>query len=134
MHAQAPVAATIRNWGISLRDKVTGRLEMRFASSQATPAPGPASLAPTLWDVEDLRLETFDATESPNLAISSPRCRVDLATRDVSSPGSLRVVSPSDSLALDGTGFVFQNATRTLTLTNSVRIQIRAALFRFPSE
>lgn len=124
-------AATIRQWGISLRDSVTGRLQLRFSSTEATPvASGKGGLVPALWDVTGLRLESFRPDETSDFIIESPSCRVNVAQHDVGSPGTFTARREADGIAVNGRGFQFEGAERRLTVTNSVHIELRTRLFQ----
>lgn len=127
--APAPAAGTIRNWGISLRDGASGRVQVRFSSAEAVPARGGAGgLMPAVWEVSGLRLETFRTDETADFTIEAPACRVNVTTRDASSPGPFTAHRDSDGLRLTGTGFTFENARQRLVVSNDVRIEIRASL------
>ncbi len=126
--APAPAPGTIRNWGISLRDGASGRVQVRFSSTEAVPARGGSGLMPAVWEVTGLRLETFRVDESADFVIEAPACRVNVTTRDASSPGSFVAHRDSDGLRLTGIGFTFDNARQRLVVSNDVRIEIRAAL------
>jgi hypothetical protein len=131
--AGTPVPSTgiIRNWGISLRDNQSGRVQVRFSSSEAVPAKSDAGgLLPAVWEVTALKLETFRSDESPDFVIESPACRVNVATRDAISPGTFSAYREVDGLKLTGTGFNFISADQKLVVSNDVRIEIRATLFK----
>lgn len=126
-----PAAATIRQWGISLRDNVTGRVQLRFSSTEATPAPaGKGGLVPALWDVTGLRLESFRADETSDFIIESPSCRVNVSTRDAGSAGTFTARREADGLSVRGRGFQFDGTERRLTVTNSVQIELRTRVFQ----
>lgn len=127
----AAAAATIRQWGISLRDNVTGRVQLRFSSTEAVPAvSGKGALVPALWDVTGLRLESFRADETSDFVIESPSCRVNVTTRDAASPGVFTARRESDGMAIRGYGFQFDGTERRLSVTNSVAIELRTRLFQ----
>jgi hypothetical protein len=124
-------AATIRQWGISLRDNATGRLQLRFSSTEASPAPSEkGGLVPSLWDVTGLRLESFRPDETSDFIIESPSCRVNVSTKDVGSGGSFTARRESDGVSVRGYGFQFDGTERRLTVTNSVQIELRTRLFQ----
>ena len=124
-------AASIRNWGITLRDTATGRVQLRFSSAEATPAAsGNGALVPALWDVTGLRLESFRVDESSDFVIESPSCRVDVTTRDAASPGLFTARRDADGMSIRGHGFRFDGTVRRLTVTNSVAIELRTRLFQ----
>lgn len=124
-------AATIRQWGISLRDNVTGRVQLRFSSTEASPAvSGKGALVPALWDVTGLRLESFRPDESSDFVIESPSCRVNVTTRDAASPGGFTARRETDGISIRGHGFQFDGTERRLTVTNSVAIELRTRLFQ----
>ena len=105
--ASASSAATIRQWGISLRDNVTGRVQLRFSSTEASPAPSDkGGLVPALWDVTGLKLEAFRPDESSDFIIET------------------------DGISVRGRGFQFDGTERRLTVTNSVQIELRTRLFQ----
>lgn len=127
----SPPAATIRQWGISLRDNVTGRVQLRFSSTEAAPvASGKGGLVPALWDVTGLRLESFRADERSDFVIESPSCRVNVTTRDAASPGTFTARREADGISVHGQGFQFDGTERRLTVTNSVQIELRTRLFQ----
>ena len=129
--ASASSAATIRQWGISLRDNVTGRVQLRFSSTEASPAPSDkGGLAPALWDVSGLKLEAFRPDESSDFIIESPSCRVNVTTRDAGSIGSFTARRETDGISVRGRGFQFDGTERRLTVTNSVQIELRTRLFQ----
>ncbi len=129
--ASASSAATIRQWGISLRDNVTGRVQLRFSSTEASPAPSDkGGLVPALWDVTGLKLETFKPDESSDFIIESPSCRVNVTTRDAGSIGSFTARRETDGISVRGRGFQFDGTERRLTVTNSVQIELRTRLFQ----
>ena len=124
-------AATIRQWGISLRDNSTGRLQLRFSSTEASPAPSEkGGLVPSLWDVTGLRLESFRPDETSDFIIESPSCRVNVNTKDVGSGGSFTARRESDGVSVRGYGFQFDGTERRLTVSNSVHIELRTRLFQ----
>ena len=99
----ASAAATIRQWGISLRDTVTGRVQLRFSSTEASPAPSDkGGLVPALWDVTGLKLESFRPDESSDFIIESPSCRVNVTTKDAGSIGSFTARREADGFHDDG--------------------------------
>jgi len=127
----ASAAATIRQWGISLRDTVTGRVQLRFSSTEASPAPSDkGGLVPALWDVTGLKLESFRPDESSDFIIESPSCRVNVATKDAGSIGPFTARREADGLSIRGRGFQFNGIERRLTVTNSVQIELRTRLFQ----
>ena len=127
----ASAAATIRQWGISLRDTVTGRVQLRFSSTEASPAPSDkGGLVPALWDVTGLKLESFRPDESSDFIIESPSCRVNVTTRDAGSIGSFTARRETDGISVRGRGFQFDGTERRLTVTNSVQIELRTRLFQ----
>lgn len=127
----APASGMIRNWGISLRDSQSGRVQVRFSSSEAVPAKSDAGgLLPAVWEVTALKLETFRSDESPDFVIESPLCKVNVATRDAISAGTFSAYREVDGLKLTGTGFNFISADQKLVVSNDVRIEIRATLFK----
>ena len=129
--ASASSAATIRQWGISLRDNVTGRVQLRFSSTEASPAPSDkGGLVPALWDVTGLKLEAFRPDESSDFIIESPSCRVNVTTRDAGSIGSFTARRETDGISVRGHGFQFDGTERRLTVTNSVQIELRTRLFQ----
>jgi hypothetical protein len=124
-------AATIRQWGISLRDNATGRLQLRFSSTEASPAPSEkGGLVPALWDVTGLRLESFRPDETSDFIIESPSCRVNVNTKDVGSDGRFTARRESDGVSVRGNGFQFDGTERRLTVSNSVHIELRTRLFQ----
>jgi len=128
--APAP-SATIRQWGISLRDNVTGRVQLRFSSTEAAPVTsGKGVLVPALWDVTGLRLESFRADERSDFVIESPSCRVNVTTRDATSPGTFTARREADGISVRGQGFQFDGTERRLTVTNSVHIELRTRLLQ----
>ena len=127
----ASAAATIRQWGISLRDTVTGRVQLRFSSTEASPAPSDkGGLVPALWDVTGLKLESFRPDESSDFIIESPSCRVNVTTKDAGSIGSFTARREADGISIRGLGFQFNGTERSLTVTNSVQIELRTRLFQ----
>jgi hypothetical protein len=127
----ASAAATIRQWGISLRDTVTGRVQLRFSSTEASPAPSDkGGLVPALWDVTGLKLESFRPDESSDFIIESPSCRVNVATKDAGSIGRFTARREADGISILGHGFQFDGVERRLTVTNSVQIELRTRLFQ----
>lgn len=127
----ASAAATIRQWGISLRDTVTGRVQLRFSSTEASPAPSDkGGLVPALWDVTGLKLESFRPDESSDFIIESPACRVNVTTKDAGSIGSFTARREADGISIRGLGFQFNGTERSLTVTNSVQIELRTRLFQ----
>ncbi len=129
--ASASSAATIRQWGISLRDTVTGRVQLRFSSTEASPAPSDkGGLVPALWDVTGLKLESFRPDESSDFIIESPSCRVNVTTKDAGSVGSFTARRETDGISIRGHGFQFDGTERRLTVTNSVQIELRTRLFQ----
>ena len=127
----ASAAATIRQWGISLRDTVTGRVQLRFSSTEASPAPSDkGGLVPSLWDVTGLKLESFRPDESSDFIIESPSCRVNVTTKDAGSIGSFTARREADGISILGHGFQFDGVERRLTVTNSVQIELRTRLFQ----
>ena len=127
----ASAAATIRQWGISLRDTVTGRVQLRFSSTEASPAPSDkGGLVPALWDVTGLKLESFRPDESSDFIIESPSCRVNVTTKDVGSTGRFPARREADGISILGHGFQFDGVERRLTVTNSVQIELRTRLFQ----
>ena len=127
----ASAAATIRQWGISLRDTVTGRVQLRFSSTEASPAPSvKGGLVPALWDVTGLKLESFRPDESSDFIIESPSCRVNVTTKDAGSIGSFTARREADGISIRGLGFQFNGTERSLTVTNSVQIELRTRLFQ----
>ena len=129
--ASASSAATIRQWGISLRDTVTGRVQLRFSSTEASPAPSDkGGLVPALWDVTGLKLESFRPDERSDFIIESPSCRVNVTTKDAGSVGSFTARRETDGISIRGYGFQFDGTERRLTVTNSVQIELRTRLFQ----
>jgi len=129
--ASRATAATIRQWGISLRDNATGRLQLRFSSTEASPAPSEkGGLVPALWDVTGLRLESFRPDETSDFIIESPSCRVNVNTKDVGSDGRFTARRESDGVSVRGNGFQFDGTERRLTVSNSVHIELRTRLFQ----
>ena len=127
----ASAAATIRQWGISLRDTVTGRVQLRFSSTEASPAPSDkGGLVPAVWDVTGLRLESFRPDERSDFIIESPSCRVNVTTKDAGSIGSFTARREADGISIRGLGFQFNGTERSLTVTNSVQIELRTRLFQ----
>jgi hypothetical protein len=127
----ASSAATIRQWGISLRDTVTGRVQLRFSSTEASPAPSDkGGLVPALWDVTGLKLEAFRPDESSDFIIESPSCRVNVTTKDAGSVGSFTARRETDGISIRGRGFQFDGTERRLTVSNSVQIELRTRLFQ----
>ena len=127
----ASAAATIRQWGISLRDTVTGRVQLRFSSTEASPAPSDkGGLVPALWDVTGLKLESFRPDESSDFIIESPSCRVNVTTKDAGSIGSFTARREADGISILGHGFQFDGVERRLTVTNSVQIELRTRLLQ----
>lgn len=128
--APSPAPGIIRNWGISLRDGASGRIQVRFSSSEAAPAKAEGGLMPAVWDVTGLRLETFRADESADFTIEAPTCRVNVTTRDAASPGPFAAHRDGDGIRMTGTGFNFDNGRQRLVVSNDVRIEIRASLVK----
>ena len=127
----ASSAATIRQWGISLRDTFTGRVQLRFSSTEASPAPSDkGGLVPALWDVTGLKLEAFRPDESSDFIIESPSCRVNVTTKDAGSVGSFTARRETDGISIRGRGFQFDGTERRLTVSNSVQIELRTRLFQ----
>ena len=127
----ASAAATIRQWGISLRDTVTGRVQLRFSSTEASPAPSDkGGLVPALWDVTGLKLESFRPDESSDFIIESPSCRVNVTTKDAGSIGSFTARREADGISIRGRGFQFDGVERRLTVSNSVPLDLRTRLFQ----
>ena len=130
----APSTGAIRNWGISLRDGPSGRIQVRFSSSEAIPDKATqGGLIPSTWDVSNLRLETFRPDERQDFIIESPRCRVNISSRDASSTGPFTARREADGLSVSGVGFLFENAHQRLIVSNDVRIQIRSSLVQTKS-
>ena len=124
-------AATIRQCGISLRDNVTGRVQLRFSSTEASPVTsGKGGLVPALWDVTGLRLESFRSDERSDFIIESPSCRVDVTTRDAGSAGIFSARREADGVSIKGRGFQFDGTEKRLTVSNSVQIELRTRLFQ----
>ena len=127
----ASAAATIRQWGISLRDTVTGRVQLRFSSTEASPAPSDkGGLVPAVWDVTGLRLESFRPDERSDFIIESPSCRLNVTTKDSASVVSFTARREADGISIRGLGFQFNGTERSLTVTNSVQIELRTRLFQ----
>ena len=127
----ASAAATTRQWGISLRDTVTGRVQLRFSSTEASPAPSDkGGLVPALWDVTGLKLESFRPDESSDFIIESPSCRVNVTTKDAGSIGSFTARREADGISIRGRSFQFDGVERRLTVSNSVQIELRTRLFQ----
>lgn len=128
-----PAPGIIRNWGISLRDGASGRVQVRFSSTEAAPAKAGDGLMPASWDVTGLKLETFRPDESADFTIEAPACRVNVTTRDAASPGPFVAHRESDGIRMTGTGFSFDNGRQRLVVSNDVRIELRATLVRTAS-
>ena len=75
--------------------------------------------------VDNLRIIDFKEKGLTNFAAESPQCRFDALSRLVWSEKLLTIRSPDDRFFIEGTGFLWNQASSSLTLSNQVRTLIR---------
>ena len=99
-------------------DRATGKIKSLLTGERATPQQNGYIL------VEKARLETYmydGATKNIDLIIEAPRCLFNFQTRLASSVGRMRVSRADGQAAIEGRGFVWDQKSSTLVISNDVQ-------------
>ncbi len=74
-----------------------------------------------------LHIETFNEDGTPNLVGDAPDCVYSLATKTVTSSGPLNVVQSSGAFRVNGEGFVWEQISGRLVISNQAHTVFRLA-------
>lgn len=114
-HAQQTVGGSITGgWKLPHYD-AQNRLRSLISGSNVTATTGSA------LRVEHLKIDYFGEDGALEFTAQTPECVFNLETRTASSAGSLRARSADQRLDIQGRGFLLQQATSSLLLSNDVR-------------
>ena len=99
-------------------DRTTGKIMSLLTGEKATPQKNGYIL------VEEARLETYvydGEIRNIDLIIEARRCLFSFRTRVASSAGRMRVSRADGQAAIEGRGFVWDQRSSTLVISNEVR-------------
>jgi hypothetical protein len=89
-------------------------MKSRLSGAEAQP------LAGGLLVIQQLKLETFDSNGVPEIIVKAPHCVYDTVHGVASSPGHLQLETPDGSSHIEGDGFLWLQASKTLYISNNV--------------
>ncbi len=98
-----------------------GRLEANLRGASVEPIGG------NQLRFRQLHIETFNEDGTPNLVGEAPDCVYSLATKTVSSGGPLTVVQSSGTFRVSGEGFLWEQITGRLVISNQAHTVFRLA-------
>ncbi len=98
-----------------------GRLEANLRGASVEPIGG------NQLRFHQLHIETFNEDGTPNLVGEAPDCVYSLATKTVSSSGPLTVVQSSGTFRVSGEGFLWEQITGRLVISNQAHTVFRLA-------
>ena len=99
-------------------------LKTLITGSEARPAAG-------VYDVKDMKIETFEETGKTNIIARAPQCNVDLSRRVVWSTGRLEVATANGQFWTEGNeGFFCRMSNTVVILSNRVRTVINRQLIQ----
>jgi lipopolysaccharide transport protein LptA len=78
--------------------------------------------------VTQAKLQTFREDGGVELAVETPQCSYDRATRVISSPGSLRAQTANGRFTIQGEGFSWDQTNSILTVSNNAQTIIQPAI------
>ena len=96
-------------------------MRTRLSGAQAQP------LADGLLAIQELKLETFDSNGVPGIIVKAPHCVYDTVHGLASSPGHLRLETADGTSHVEGDGFLWQQASQSLYISNNVRSEFETA-------
>ncbi|MSU56619.1 MAG: hypothetical protein EXS35_00285 [Pedosphaera sp.] len=73
-----------------------------------------------LFLLKKLKLDAFRETGERELTVEAPECLFDSSAQTASSAGAVRVQSGDGRLLLEGVGFLWQQKTEHLTISNKI--------------
>jgi hypothetical protein len=127
--AQFGAAGAVRGFKLpEFYDRAPGQtnrlLKTLITGSEARPN-GP------IYDVKDMRIETFEETGQTNIIARAPQCNVDLGRRIVWSDGRLEVATANGQFWTEGNeGFFCRMSNSVVILSNRVRTVINRQLIQ----
>jgi lipopolysaccharide export system protein LptA len=92
--------------------------------SRAEPLPGGR------LEVSGARLQTFRTNGQVEMVVVAPRCEFDQSTRSVRSAGPISVKTADGSFSIEGEGFLWQQTTSFLAISNRVVTVIEPELLQ----
>jgi hypothetical protein len=98
-----------------------GRLEANLRGASVEPIGG------NQLRFHQLHIETFNEDGTPNLVGEAPDCVYSLATKTVSSSGPLLVIQSSGTFRVSGEGFLWEQITGRLVISNQAHTVFRLA-------
>jgi hypothetical protein len=115
---------TTRTKGVSfpIRDPVDNTLKTVFHCEEAIPH------ADGTFTLKRMHMETFREHEQLELIVEAPECRLDVSTRNASSPGSIKVRRADGLFTVEGDGFRWENDRKRLVVSNRVQTVIQQKL------
>ena len=103
-------------------DRTTGKIKSLLTGKKAIPQKNGYIL------VEEAKLETYvydGAIQNIDLIIHAPKCLFNFSTRVASSAGSLTVRRADGQAMMEGRGFVWEQRSSTLVISNDVQMVIK---------
>lgn len=94
-------------------------LKSRLTGGEAEPQPGGSFL------LREVKAETFREDGELDLVLAAPECVYESKARIIRSAGWLRAASGDGRLAMEGEGFLWQQATGKLIISNRVHTVIQ---------
>lgn len=103
----------------SLPYKKDGKTVLLITGAEQKP------LSLTLVQIQDFQLETYHPDGTPNLRGAAPECVLDLGSYQATSDGPLALTQVGGAFTLKGVGFVWDQKSERLRLSNRVEATFR---------
>ncbi len=106
-------------------DRTTGKIKSLLTGKKAIPQKNGYIL------VEEAKLETYvydGSIQNIDLIIHAPKCFFNFSTRVASSAGSLTVRRADGQAMMKGRGFVWEQRSSTLVISNDVQTVVKNGL------
>ena len=126
LRAQLPAGATAKGFQAGYRDPKTSKLKAIFTGKNARQITG-SELRITDFGMKTLR---DGDTNQVELIAQAPDCLMDRNTSIASSPGPIKLFTPTTNLYIEGVGFYCQQSNAFLVISNNVQSRIHISSLR----
>jgi hypothetical protein len=89
-----------------------------------------SSLPGTLYDVKELRIETFGTNGAPVAVVEAPQCIYAPLDGEANSPGHLEMNLDDGKIRVQGEGFLWQQNESSLVISNQQRTVIKMGAWK----
>jgi hypothetical protein len=94
------------------------QVKLKLSGAEALPLPG------GLLDVRQLRVETFSTDGKTEVVVRAPQCNYSPFDGVANSSGHMELQSGDGKFYVEGDGFLWRQASSSLTISNRVRTRI----------